>query len=1653
MTWYPVAGPTLRLAWNIQLVDAANSVMYAAVVDATDLGILSSTRLTSPGLYNPQRFAPVAPVAPLPAPAPPLAPSGMASEPRAAAPRADASLADASLAESIALRVYTSDSPRPLSPGYNSPTSTQPPEVLRTLVTLTSLDATASPDGWIDSNRETRGNNVDAHLDLNADNIADTPRPLGSGSAPVTFDFELDLSQQPSTYRSAAVTNLFYWCNVVHDRLYQLGFTETAGNFQNNNFGRGGVGNDALQADAQDGSGTNNANFSTPEDGTAPRMQMYVFTSPNPDRDSSLDATVVIHEYVHGLTHRLVGAGVSGSLDALQSGGLGEGWSDFYALALLSEPADAPGGTQSVGAYITQNYFRGIRRYPYAIEPGPVVNAESLNPLTFSDISVNSQVHDQGEVWCQSLWECRGELLAKHGAVAGNQLMLQLVTDGLKLTPANPSFIQARDAILQADLVATGGTNTPELWRAFTKRGLGRGANAGSSNEVRGVAESFENSDVFQVSNAAGLFAAGSSGYPNTFTGASTTFVVSNPGSSALSWSVTNSRTWLTVTPSSGTLAAGGTVNVTAALLPSAITAGASALTDGTWRDTLAFTDSTHAITVLRPAVVQVGPNYVITSEDAVWNDASTHTVIPLSDDGQSFRLLEFNFPFYGVQSSQFSIGANGFIGLGSPFSSGVAAALGQDLDPTEGGSVRYANQGTAPNRTATITWAGVPPYGQPTLPMTFQIVLYEATGDLLMNYAEVQPQNLTYGAGRQALIGVRNVSNTVQAGYSEYGSALLSNNQTLRYHYTGGNPSPANAAPTVVNGAAISPTPVGGTTALISVLGADDGGEPALTYSWSLAGAPTSLFSVAGNGSNAGKSAAITFTKAGTLPLRATITDAGGRSVTSDLTVVVSQILSTLVISPASATVANGGSVDFTAVGTDQFGTAIAAEPTVIWTVLSGPGTIDANGLFTSPGPGIATIQAAAGVLSTTATITITNAAPTVWTAASTPQSPVTGQTASVSVLGADDLPEVALTYTWSAVGASPAAVAFSPNGTNAAKNATATFTKAGNYSLQVIISDGGGLSVNSNVTVVVDQTLSGLAISPASATIALGGILDFTAVGTDQFGTAIATEPAVTWTVLSGPGTIDANGVFTSPGPGSATIQVAAGMLSTTATITITTNAAPTVVTAAATQQSPVIGQTAAVSVLGADDLSEAALTYTWSAVGASPAAVVFSPNGTNAAKNATATFTEAGTYSLQVIISDGSGLSVNSNVTVVVNQTLSGLAISPASATVANGGILDFTAVGADQFGTAIAAEPAVTWTVLSGPGTIDANGVFTSPGSGSATIQAAADVLSTTAAITITNAAPTVVTAAATQQSPVTGQTVAVSVLGADDLSEAALTYTWSAVGASPAAVTFSPNGTNAAKNATATFTKAGTYSLQVIISDGGGLSVNSNVTVVVNQTLSGLVISPSTTTLVNGTARDFIALSADQFGTTIANQTAVTWTLRSGTGSMTSGGRYTSNGHGNATIMATAGAFNATATITVTNAAPTIAIAAAATPTPVRKGITLVTVLGADDLPEAELTYTWSAVDTPPAAVTFSPNSSHDAKNAYAQFPRSGLYQLQVTVSDGGGATTTSKVAVTVQQAGSEPGGAVDGGGCGMNGIAAFMSALLIAAWRRRHSSA
>jgi hypothetical protein len=752
LVWLPMDRQTLRLCWDVVLMGRARGEMFRLLLDAQTGKLLIRHSLT-------------------------------------------AYLTDATY------RVFTSDSPTPLSPGYPTPVTNQPPLVSRTLVTLSAMDTNASPSGWInDGGNETLGNNVDAHTDLNSDNVPDLPRP--QGSPPRTFDFPMDLTtQDPSNYSAAAVVQLFYLCNFMHDQLYGLGFTEAAGNFQTTNFNRGGQGNDAVQADAQDGGNFNNANFSTPTDGSPGRMQMYIWNGPTPRRDGDLDAEMVCHEYTHGLSNRRVGGGVG--LSASQSMGMGEGWSDFYALSLLSQAGDDVNGNYAASAYVALqfskptnrfNYYFGVRRYPYTTDM-------SRNPLTFRDIdpaqihycsspapfntaqfgtcsgtaSSASEVHSQGEVWCSALWQARANLIARYGWAVGNHLILQLVTDGMGLSPVNPNFLQARNAILQADLVDTGGANTNALWAAFAKRGMGKSATSPGAGITSGVQEAYDFPDDLVVTPTNGINFSGPVGGP--FSPASQVSSITNVGTNTLTWTMSNTSPWLNVSPSGGTLPpASPATPVTVSLTTNANNLGIGVYTATVW-----FTNLTTMVVGSRTFMLQVGKldyftalnpatsnlaftsfYYTLTGDTNYYSvcrspavslpsDPTGGTVLAEGDDDSIAVTLSGTntISLYGRRTNVFYVGSNGYITLNSgdrSFAESYAAhfnrprisALFHDLVP----AADAISWKQFPDRVA-VTYQAVPASDNPG-PNTLQVEMF-ADGRLRITYLDVNvPSCLT---------------------------------------------------------------------------------------------------------------------------------------------------------------------------------------------------------------------------------------------------------------------------------------------------------------------------------------------------------------------------------------------------------------------------------------------------------------------------------------------------------------------------------------------------------------------------------------------------------------------------------------------------------------------------------------------------------------------------------------------------------------------------------------------------------------------------------------------------------------------------------------------------------------------------------------------
>jgi uncharacterized protein (TIGR03437 family) len=442
LVYFPLAAEQVRLAWELVIWMRETPDVYLILIDAEQNTMLFRQNLTS---YEEN----------------PLRPHGL---------------------------VYTGDSPRPDLPH----TSDSPPIVERQDVPFVAapfngvtIFQPSDPhyDWWasIPANGLI-SNNADVRLDRDSTpNQPDLPRlevPDGN------FSFPIDLAIEPTaaTNSQAAQVNLFYWINRYHDILYSFGFNEAAGNFQTNNFGLGGMANDAVIGDTQDGSFINNATFTSPPDGQPGRVQMFLWNLTSPQIDGSFDQGILIHELTHGVSSRLVSNSMG--LGHFQSLSMGEGWSDYLGLVLLRSEQDDPNAVYPVGGYVINDYARGGRRYPYSTDL-------QINPLTFKNVGDVLEVHAAGEIWCNMLWEMRALLIGRYGFSEGQRQSIQLVIDGLKLTPTFPSFIDARDAILLADRVNNQGANQCLIWQAFAKRGMGFYADTMGAGAVATV-ESFD---------------------------------------------------------------------------------------------------------------------------------------------------------------------------------------------------------------------------------------------------------------------------------------------------------------------------------------------------------------------------------------------------------------------------------------------------------------------------------------------------------------------------------------------------------------------------------------------------------------------------------------------------------------------------------------------------------------------------------------------------------------------------------------------------------------------------------------------------------------------------------------------------------------------------------------------------------------------------------------------------------------------------------------------------------------------------------------------------------------------------------------------------------------------------------------------------------
>ena len=385
---------------------------------------------------------------------------------------------------------FASDSFRVYPEPVESPlhTTPLPPADARVLV-VNPEDPTASPSDWFSGSGIMDGNNVHACADVDANNVCDSPQPQCSGG---TCDFPIDLTSAPGNSQGAAITNLFYWNNHIHDVQYQYGFDEVAGNFQEDNFGRGGLGSDSVNADAQDTSFPSpcNANFGTPADGLNPRMQMFLCDNTVPDRDGDYDNLVIVHEYAHGISNRQVG-GPSNVNCLGNNQQAGEGWSDLLGLMYTVETGDQGTDVRSVGAYLFGTPLDvGIRNLPYSTDP-------AVNNWTYESINGSSVPHGVGSRFAQVGWDVHWALVDKWGFEpdlinfdindpneAGNKRAMFYINEGLKNTACSPTFVDARDGIIQAAADNFGGVDVCDIWQVFADFGIGTDAVSGGPNST-----------------------------------------------------------------------------------------------------------------------------------------------------------------------------------------------------------------------------------------------------------------------------------------------------------------------------------------------------------------------------------------------------------------------------------------------------------------------------------------------------------------------------------------------------------------------------------------------------------------------------------------------------------------------------------------------------------------------------------------------------------------------------------------------------------------------------------------------------------------------------------------------------------------------------------------------------------------------------------------------------------------------------------------------------------------------------------------------------------------------------------------------------------------------------------------------------------------
>lgn len=235
--------------------------------------------------------------------------------------------------------------------------------------------------------------------------------------------------------------------------------------------------------------------------GTEVRVSLK--NEPRPEVDGDFDNGIIVHEYGHGISTRLTGGRLVNCLGAQAEQG-GEGWSDWFGLMMTMKPGDTRTKIRGIGTYAQSQPTTGN-----GIRPAPYTTDFAVNNYTYgrTNNTALSQPHGIGFVWATTLWDMTWDLIDLYGydpdlynGKGGNNMAMQLVIDGLKMQPCAPGFVDARNAILAADVANYGGANQELIWRAFAKRGVGFSASQGLANSRLDQVEAFDLPPVYACS-------------------------------------------------------------------------------------------------------------------------------------------------------------------------------------------------------------------------------------------------------------------------------------------------------------------------------------------------------------------------------------------------------------------------------------------------------------------------------------------------------------------------------------------------------------------------------------------------------------------------------------------------------------------------------------------------------------------------------------------------------------------------------------------------------------------------------------------------------------------------------------------------------------------------------------------------------------------------------------------------------------------------------------------------------------------------------------------------------------------------------------------------------------------------------------------------